>query len=171
MARGLSDQQRRILVAAFRHYQQSAERNRDAESNRRYLENYREPDQWRGPNVPIPHLTRGDGLRTLHGWVSGVEDRVWWEEGRRIQGERIRVWAKYYHPSGDPAVATISRSEYEVAQASVSRTLTRLVARGLLGPHGYYVGYDLTEAGIHASAQLAAQLATGLAEGEREGAF
>jgi len=171
MARGLSEQQRRILTAAYAAYRNAAERNQRAESNARYLANYRKPDQWRGPNVPIPHITRSDALLALHGWRGGVQERDWWQRVRHIPSATLTVFSGFGRVSSrDTVVGTVSRAEYEVVQASLSRALTRLVARGLLGPHGYYVGYDLTEAGIHAGAQLAAQLATGQAEGDREGA-
>ena len=169
MARGLSEQQRRILAVAFRHYQQSAERNRESESRGRYLENYRVPDQWRGPNVPIPHLTRGDALLALHGWRGGEQTSDYWQRQHHLPRETMWVFDGYRRRFST-VVTTISRSEYEVAQASVSRTLARLVARGLLRPHDHYVGYDLTEAEIHAGTTLAAQCATPPAEGAREGA-
>jgi len=168
MARGLSEQQRRILVAAFRHYQQRAERNRVAESNSRYLENYRVPDQWRGPDIPIAHLTRSDALLALHGWRGGEQTSEYWQRQHHLPRETMWVFDGYRRLSST-VVNTIARAEYEVVQASISRTLARLVARGLLRPHDHYVGYDLTEVGIHAGAQFAAQSATDPAEAERAG--
>jgi Mn-dependent DtxR family transcriptional regulator len=43
--------------------------------------------------------------------------------------------------------ARITRAEYEVAHASVARTLARLVKRGLLERHHRY-GYCLTAVGV-----------------------
>jgi hypothetical protein len=175
MARGLSEQQRRLLALAY-----SKRCNRKAEYRlaveaRAYIERVGtigaamsgtpKPGPLHGPVLPPPHITHADALLALHGWRSGTQDRDWWQRRRHIPSENMKVSTSYGRRA-DTVVATISRDQYEVAQASTSRTLARLVERGLLERHHRY-GYLLTEQGT----TIAEQWATGLAEGEREGAF
>lgn len=140
MGRGLSEQQRRMLGVAYDHYQRRVERNREWEASTRSYDARLRRERACGPLVPLPHLSRGYVMLALHGWTSGDT----------LQRSSVRVYTNYRagfpRAKDEEAVATISRSEYEVAQASTSRTLTRLIERGLLQPNG--AGYDLTEAGL-----------------------
>jgi hypothetical protein len=152
MGRGLSAQQRRVLGVAYANYQDRAERNREHEATMRSFDaQLRRTQEW-GPRVPLPHLTHHAAMLALHGWVSGAI----------TQGDSMRVYADFvggqFGPAGaTPVVATISRAAYEAAHASTTRTLTRLVARGLLATYDYHGGFDLTEAGIAVAAALAGE--------------
>ncbi len=161
MGRGLSEQQRRVLIAAHAAYRDAAARNRQAESNHRYLAARLDGVELLGPLMPIAHLTRSDALHALHGWRGGRKQDNYWQQARDIPGETLRVFTGHNVLT---TVATINRAEYEVAQASTSRTLARLVARGLLRPHGYYQGYNITAAGL----QAIAAFTLGLAKGEND---
>jgi len=175
MARGLSEQQRKVLVAAYGKLRDRETEYRKTLEAQAFLERMvgigaamngkarQEPRL--GPALPPPHITHADALLALHGWRSGTQDRDWWQRRRRIPSESMKVSTSYGRRA-DTVVATISRDQYDVAQASTSRTLARLVERGLLERHHRY-GYLLTEQGT----TIAAQLATGPAEGEAEGAF
>jgi len=165
MARGLSAQQRRLLAAAYAKLRgREAEYQKTIEA-RAHLDTVlaawnasrgRKPEPPKyGPAIPPPHITHADALLTLYGWRSGTQDRDYWQRRRRIPSDRMRV-ATGYGRHATNVVATIGRDEYEVAQASTSRTLRRLVERGLLERHHRY-GYLLTEAGEELCADLAMQ--------------
>jgi hypothetical protein len=138
MARGLSEQQQKILAWA----------------------NEQRAGTTQGGSW---HLTYADALFALFGWRSGLQKRDYWQRRRHIPSNTMMIFpGRTKGP--DTVIGTISRAEYQVAQASTARTLRRLVERGLLGRHPNY-GYVLTEAGV----RLADQWAAGLAEGGHQG--
>ena len=128
MGRGLSAQQRRVLVLAY--------------------DNHRG-----GPRGLMADLMHDEALLALHGWRSGRSERDPRNRRRRVPGASLKVSTGYAHRDH---VAVISQAEYDTAHASVNRTIARLVQRGLLEKRGHHA-YALTGQGLALCAHLAAE--------------
>ncbi len=157
MGRGLSQQQRQILGAAYTTWCDRAAayaKTQQAESFVHKcgvigaaMRGRSAPAPTSGPSIPPPHITHNAALLVLYGWRSGKQDRDWWARRRRQTSDTMAVSTRYGDTYGKERVATISRADYETAHASTARTLARLVERGLIEPHHRY-GWYLTEAGL-----------------------
>ncbi len=169
VGRGLSVQQQRVLALAYSNALRRAEREAEEQARVRHLNALlAATTASRGkesPTVlapyPLPDLTHSAVLLALYGWRSGKMQRSWLERRGRIQTDTVRVYASFgpYDEAG-----TISRSEYEVAHASVSRTTTRLIQRGLLEDRGRGA-YYLTDAGRALCAELHEATEAGAGDG------
>lgn len=156
MGRGLSQQQRQILGAAYTAWcdraaayaktRGAAAFVHKAASLGAAMRGRPAPAPHYGPSIPPPHVTHSDAMLTLYGWRSGKQDRDWWARRRRQTSDTMAVSPRY-NARGEAIVARISRADYETAHASTARTLARLVERALLEPHHRY-GWYLTEAGL-----------------------
>jgi hypothetical protein len=152
MGRGLSEQQRRILAVAYDCYLHREERSAGRRAQLAAAEAAgglppAQPPPSR-PLRPALHLTHSDALLALYGWRTGESHRSWIERRLHIPSGTMDVYAGWgARRSGTDRVATIPRAEFNVAHASVARTIARLVARGLIAKGGRDT-YALTPAGI-----------------------
>ena len=128
MGRGLSAQQRTVLVLAY--------------------ENHR-----KGNRGLLADLTHAEALFVLHGWRSGRSERDPRNRRHRLPGVSVTVSTGYGHRDH---VAVLTRTRYDATHASVTRTVARLVQRGLLEKRGHHA-YGLTEQGLALCAQLVAE--------------
>jgi len=126
MGRGLSAQQRKVLALAYDNHRQGS----------------------RGRMADLMH---DEALLALHGWRSGRSERDPRNRRHRLPGASVKVSTGYGRRDH---VAMLTRTQYDATHASVSRTVARLVQRGLLEKRDG-AAYALTEQGLALCARLA----------------
>lgn len=126
MGRGLSQQQRQILGAAYTAWCERAAEYAKTRSAEAFVHKAALlgaamggrpiPAPIYGPSIPPPHITHNAALLVLYGWRSGKQDRDWGARRRRQTSDTMAV-SQRYNARGEEIVARISRADYETAHA------------------------------------------------------